>query len=352
MPAGWDQTGATCSDGSSPANIDVSAGETVTCTFKNRKRGRIIAVKDTQPDDGQDFSFTAGGGLTPTSFQLDDDGADWIDLSNTQVFDDLVPQSGYTLAESSVPAGWDLASASCNDGSPLTNINVSAGETVTCTFTNKKRGTIVIQKDAFPDETDDFTFQKQLRSDPGCTRLSPASFQLDDDPTNATLPNTRTFSNVVAKSGYTVTEDPTIDFAIGVRCDDGASATPSTGNLPARGATINVDPGETVTCTYVNTGVYPRPGGGTPYRVPLVPAFKACTAPNRTHVAPLNNPSCAPWALESSQLRPPRSARARASFASTPCAATSACPATRPTSRSRSTSPTSARPMTPTTRAS
>ena len=37
------------------------------------------------------------------------------------------------------PAGWDLAST-CNDGSPISNIDVGPGETVTCTFTNTKRG--------------------------------------------------------------------------------------------------------------------------------------------------------------------------------------------------------------------
>jgi hypothetical protein len=37
-----------------------------------------------------------------------------------------------------------------------------------------------------------------------------------------------------------------------------------------------------------------RPKGATPLRVPMVPAFKACTAPNRTHGAPLAFPSCNP----------------------------------------------------------
>ena len=44
---------------------------------------------------------------------------------------------------------------------------------------------------------------------------------------------------------------------------------------------------------------YPRPGGATPLRVPLVPAFARCAAPNSAHVAPLAEPSCAPPALES-----------------------------------------------------
>ena len=37
-----------------------------------------------------------------------------------------------------------------------------------------------------------------------------------------------------------------------------------------------------------------RPKGASPLRASLVPAFKACTAPNRTHGAPLAFPSCNP----------------------------------------------------------
>jgi hypothetical protein len=39
---------------------------------------------------------------------------------------------------------------------------------------------------------------------------------------------------------------------------------------------------------------YPRPKGASPLRIPLVPAFKQCTAPNRTHGPSLAGPSCAP----------------------------------------------------------
>jgi hypothetical protein len=37
-----------------------------------------------------------------------------------------------------------------------------------------------------------------------------------------------------------------------------------------------------------------RPKGATPLRASLVPSFKACAAPNRTHGAPLAFPSCNP----------------------------------------------------------
>ena len=47
---------------------------------------------------------------------------------------------------------------------------------------------------------------------------------------------------------------------------------------------------------------HPRPGGGSPFRVPLIPAYKACTAPNSNHVAPLAFGSCTPPVLDSAIL--------------------------------------------------
>jgi hypothetical protein len=59
-----------------------------------------------------------------------------------------------------------------------------------------------------------------------------------------------------------------------------------------------------------------RPGGGTPFRVPLVQAFNQCggtatvedpapSSPNATHVTPLDNPSCAPAVQKVSGANPP-----------------------------------------------
>jgi hypothetical protein len=44
----------------------------------------------------------------------------------------------------------------------------------------------------------------------------------------------------------------------------------------------------------LSSATHVRPKGATPLRVPTVPAYKACTAPNRTHGAPLAFPSCNP----------------------------------------------------------
>jgi hypothetical protein len=49
---------------------------------------------------------------------------------------------------------------------------------------------------------------------------------------------------------------------------------------------------------------FPRVGGATPYRVPLVPAFAQCTTATQdsNHVAPLDEDSCDPAGIESSRL--------------------------------------------------
>ena len=118
------KTPATAPTGSAPFGVAVGPPP-----------GTINVVKDAVPDDAQDFSFTAGGGLTPSTFSLDDDANGM--LSNTQTFTGVGPGSGYSISET-VPSGWDQTAATCDDGSPVTNIDVSTGETVTCTFTNNK----------------------------------------------------------------------------------------------------------------------------------------------------------------------------------------------------------------------
>ena len=55
--------------------------------------------------------------------------------------------------------------------------------------------------------------------------------------------------------------------------------------------------------TYTGTPrAHPRPRGATPLRVPLVPAFDACSSPNRGHGAPLAYGSCTPPSQSSGQL--------------------------------------------------
>lgn len=105
-------------------------------------QGTIIVKKLTNPSPdptNTSFNFTAGGGLSPTNFSLKN--------GEMQMFNNVPVGSGYSISET-VSSGWDLTSATCDDGSPVTNINLSAGETVICTFTNTAKPPITATKEA------------------------------------------------------------------------------------------------------------------------------------------------------------------------------------------------------------
>ena len=146
--------------------------EHITCTYTNTKLGKIIVEKQTSPDGAAgSFAFTG-------------DAAGSIGDGGQIVVDDLLPGT-YTSTEGDPTPPFDLGSIACDDGNSTGNVgtltatfHLEAGETVKCTFTNIKRGTITIIKDAIPNDPQDFGFTTTGSG------LSP--FSLDDD-NDATL---------------------------------------------------------------------------------------------------------------------------------------------------------------------
>ncbi|MFY3740462.1 MAG: hypothetical protein HMLIMOIP_000900, partial [Candidatus Nitrosomirales archaeon] len=147
------------------ATAVVEAGETVTCTFTNNKLGKITIIKDTVPDDPQFFNYTTIG-LSPSTFDLDDDGTENNPLNSTIMFLNLSPGM-YNVTELLPVPGFTLSDIACVD--PTTNsledeangtakITIDDGETVTCTFTNNKLGKITIIKDTVPDDPQFFNY--------------------------------------------------------------------------------------------------------------------------------------------------------------------------------------------------
>jgi Prealbumin-like fold domain len=134
--------------------------------------GTITIVKNTLDGGGsrsgipQQFSYSSTGGLTPSSFHLNDASgtdvtctADSTDTSpcNTQVYSN-VPAGSYTVTEGSEPAGFAPGPTplSCNPSGTGTSTSIS-GETatitlgisgsVTCTYVNQQQvGAIRINK--------------------------------------------------------------------------------------------------------------------------------------------------------------------------------------------------------------
>jgi hypothetical protein len=136
--------------GSPTASIVLKAGDTVTCTYTDTKRGHIRVDKVTSPGgDTQEFGFAA-------SWDSGDD-PDFTLADATTPYDSgaLVPGT-YTVAET-VPTGWDLTNLACTvseggtstfdvSGSPTASIVLKAGDTVTCTYTDTKHPTLTLVK--------------------------------------------------------------------------------------------------------------------------------------------------------------------------------------------------------------
>ena len=142
--AGWDLTAVSCDDGNSSgsaanrqATFNVEAGETVTCTFTNTKRGQVI-VKKVMVGGTDTFNYTG----TPSGSISANNGTISASVS-----------AGQHVSTESAKAGWDLTSVVCDDANSSGSVanrqatfNVEAGEIVTCTFTNTKQGQVIVKK--------------------------------------------------------------------------------------------------------------------------------------------------------------------------------------------------------------
>jgi hypothetical protein len=251
--------------------------------------GKIIIKKVTVPspdptDTSFGFTLNGGGNPAPTgttfpkTFSLKDG-----QTNETQVF----AGSGYNAVET-VPANWLLTSATCDDGSPVTNIDVSTNETVTCTFTNTLQlGAIQVTKTRkhaadgpgdHPHAGVSFTVNgvtKQTNANgvacfDGLTfgtytvhETVPAGYHVDANDKQVTVDNTATCS-ATPYAGETVSfhNTPLTDLSVTVnsQVDGGTASTVSctpdgpSGSTNANGdgtfSDTNLEPG-TYTCTVV-----------------------------------------------------------------------------------------------------
>ena len=217
------------------ASINVDAGETVSCTFTNSQLDTVSVFKVTLPSGGTGFDF--GGTFGP--FTLDDD--------QLTTFSNVAP-GAKTISEDDPTPDYDLALILCYDaatgqffeGDAATrkvDLDLDVGHQVLCEFVNVQRGTIIIEK--APGSGTGYDFSGDL-----------GDFSLDSG-------DDKTFINQPVGE-YTVTEQtPPGDTLTGLTCTDSdANGVPSTGEVASSTATINLDPGETVRCTYTN-----QPGG-------------------------------------------------------------------------------------------
>ncbi|WP_181918329.1 MULTISPECIES: ice-binding family protein [unclassified Wenzhouxiangella] len=135
VPEDWELTDIVCNDtdssgdlGTATADFVLDAGETVTCAFVNTELtatdGTITILKQADPSDtGESFDFSGDLG----SFSL----------MHGEFIVETRPPGTYAVSET-VPADWQLDSATCDNGSSPDAIALEAGESVTCTFSNSR----------------------------------------------------------------------------------------------------------------------------------------------------------------------------------------------------------------------
>jgi hypothetical protein len=267
---------------SSTVRAVVQSGQTKKCTFVNRKSTRLIVKKRTLPaGDSASFGFETSPSLGAFSLS---DGA-------TRVFDD-VTAGDYKVTENAV-AGWRLTGLSCDDVDSTVDTltrtviaRVSKFETVTCTFTNSKDGMLVVKAQTLPDG--DPTQFDYTTSAPG----APA-FKLADGASE---------SRTVRPGAYTATQADGPGFRLAsVFCGDDDS----TGDLATSTATFAVDPGEIVTCTFLNrtsVGAIAVKSAGLEYAYPGDPLALTFTVTS-SGTSPLTDvqvadDACAPVAVK------------------------------------------------------
>ncbi len=234
---GWELDDLTCVDptgnttwtlASGSVDYDIARGETVTCTFVNRKVvgpvGYLEIEKLTDPADRTAlFTFT---------------GSRSASLRHTDVARFAVAPGTYTINEAA-QVGWTLQNIVCTDSDSSGNVElaravyrIDADETVRCTFTNRRMSRLVIVKETTPD-------------------LSPVLFTVAGD-VSATLRDG-------TSRAFTVPADTPIDFheanlppgwALGsVDCPGGVGLAV---DLPVAAVTVTVPDQATVVCTLRN----------------------------------------------------------------------------------------------------
>jgi hypothetical protein len=206
--------------------IHLDTGEHITCTFTNEHQiGNITIAKEAPGGGATQFHFGGDMGL----FGLTDG------TTGTQYG---IPAGDYTVTETMpLPSPWALTDVTCvgGDSDPYSDaygegvtIHLETGEHITCTFTNTQVGTIVVEKQTDPDgASDSFSFS----GDAAGTISDGGQIVVGD-----LLPGTYT-SQETEPFGWDLTS---------IVCDDTNSS--GVGNT----ATFQLDPGETVKCTFNN----------------------------------------------------------------------------------------------------
>ena len=260
--AGWSESVSCTGDTSADTTVDnanattVSAtfrpdpGENIVCTFVNREDATIQFIKDvvsaTEPN--KTFAFT---------------GPAWVNSSpygegqgETETISDWpAGEADQTVSETRV-AGWSESVSCTGDTSADTTVDnadastVSAtfrpdpGEDIVCTFLNQDDATISFVKDVVSTTEPTKTF---VFTGPAWVNSSPYGDNQGETETIAAWP--------AGEAAQTVSETRIAGWSESVSCtgDNSGDTTVDNGNATTVSATFRPDPGENISCTFLNT---------------------------------------------------------------------------------------------------
>jgi hypothetical protein len=139
-PKGWVQTSNTCSGEQSPSDISLGLGQTVTCTFVDTQNATINIVKNTITTNAISSAGTFNYTLDSTPFTVITSG----NIGETSFTENVLPGE-HSITEN-VPNGWTLTNSICSNGQAANALDLSAGQSVTCTFTDTQNALIIVTK--------------------------------------------------------------------------------------------------------------------------------------------------------------------------------------------------------------
>ena len=245
---GWGAAAVSCTGGEvgldGVAAVELAPGQQVTCTFASR-RTSLTVVHDTAPDDPQDFTYTGCSGVDGANgcgpFVLDDD----VDPTRPAeiTFTGLTAGTPYAVTLEPI-AGFGLTSLLCDRGDvDLTlgrfTIALRPGEQVRCTFVVRSTSLTIRQASSL-DNAQDVGYVG-CRSAGGPGACAPFALDADSDPA---VPSTLT-GRGLAPGEYVITQDEVPGFGLsGLTCTRGVV------DLVARRATVELRPGDQITCTF------------------------------------------------------------------------------------------------------
>jgi hypothetical protein len=208
--------------------VTLTAGDNKVCTLTNTKNSRIIIEKQTNPD-GSTQSFDFATNISGGAFSLKD--------GETKDTGYTLDAGSYRYVSETATDGWDLTSATCDNGDDISQIHPSAGQTVTCTFTNTKKPTLTLQK---------------IVNNQGVGTATPSNWFLGITGVASGAGPTLGPITVDAGTDYIISEapgGPAGYTASTWNCDSGVDPD----NHPGNAATVNLSAGQNVTCTITNT---------------------------------------------------------------------------------------------------